>query len=148
MKLKSYNNDRGATFIVVLAVFTFITILALSIMVMATSADTGFSQEIDMEQNAFYVSSVYQVMNDRFVAGEFKNALVEGEVIEINVTGFTDSKGGTIPVKMQVERTNRRVLVTYLITHLGIEHEIIGDYSISGTNEDMLIVERGCYGLE
>lgn len=148
MDFKRYNNDRGATFIVVLAVFTFITALALTILIMATSADTSLSQEYDIEQTEFFVSSIYGIMNEKFVDGEFNDALVDGETIEIDVTGFHDTAGAAIPVKMKVVRTNKRVNVTYEITYLGIAHEITADYNISGTEESKVIVERGCYGLD
>jgi len=148
MDFKRYNNDRGATFIVVLAVFTFITALSLTILIMATSADTSLSQEYDIEQTEFFVSSIYGIMNEKFVAGEFDDALIDGETVEIDVTGFRDAKGAAVPLKMKVKRAGKRVNVTYEITYLGTVHEIIADYNISGTEESKVIVERGCYGLD
>lgn len=147
MKQKIYNNDRGATFVVVLAVFSFIMVLILSILMMTTSADTSLGQEYDTEQVEFYVSSIYQILNERFVAGEFDASLVDGETTEIVVTGFEDAKGDAISVKMKVERTRKRASVTYSISYLGTEHELITDYSISGTEEHKNIVERGCRGF-
>lgn len=148
MEMKYKDNNRGAAFVVVLAVFTFMIVIIMSILMLASSVDYNVGEEYDTKQAELYVSSIYQLIDHKVCTCEFKDAFVDGETTHVVISDLKDKAGNEIAVSLDVKQDRKRAEVTYTIGYMGEQYLLITDYGVVVNGSDKTITNRGCRGLQ
>lgn len=141
---KFIRNNRGASLLVVLAAFVVLLVVAMNVIMLVSAGNRTALQEYETEQTQLYVSSAYSALNEKMLAGTWKDAFVDGQTVTIEVTGFKDSSGAAMPVTIQVTRNRNQVSVNYLITCQGRQYSITAQYLYKSVGSTMTITLRSC----
>ncbi len=137
-------DNRGASLMIVMAAFVLLLTAAMNILMLASSGNRTAIREYEAEQVSLYLSSVYGILNEKMTGGEWQQAFVSGETVEIEVSGFHDKEGGAIPVTITVAPDGNLADVSYLIQIGENQYLILAQYQYSNNNGTFAITLKNC----
>lgn len=144
-KLPNIKNDnRGASLILVLAVFVVMLVVVMNLLLLVSSGNYSTKQEYEKEQTDLYLTSIYEILNTQMEEGIWKDAFVMGQTTTIDVTGFEDAEGNAIPVEIKVSLDKTLADVEYNVTYGGEQYQIAAKYSCRKKEGELKIVLRYC----
>lgn len=141
---KRETDNRGASLMIVMAAFVLLLTAAMNILMLASAGNRTAIREYEAEQALLYLSSVYGILNEKMTGGEWQQAFVPGETVEIEVSGFQDGEGSAIPVTITVALNGNLADVGYLIEIQGNQYLILAQYQYAGSNGTAAITLKNC----
>ena len=137
-------DNRGASLMIVMAAFVLLLTAAMNILMLTSSGNRTAIREYEAEQVSLYLSSIYGILNEKMTGGEWQEAFVPGETVEIEVSGFHDKEGGAIPVTITVAPNGNLADVSYLIQIQGNQYLILAQYQYSKSDGVFAITLKNC----
>ncbi|MCQ2521116.1 MAG: hypothetical protein MJ105_01940 [Lachnospiraceae bacterium] len=103
-RLKQVNNNRGASLLIIIAVFALLIVLCTNMLMAARASTTGLVEETITDQATVYVSSVFQQINNELLdtSSRLYQARIFENRSEVKFTGF---EGGPVTVKGYADYT-------------------------------------------
>lgn len=138
-RVRLSEDNRGATLLIVMAVFLFLTVIASNIIMFVNSANNTVNIELETSKQEMYVMSIYEVLNSRMLEGEWNDAFVRGMEVRVDVNGFKDEENEEIPVEISINLSKNNADVYYYITYGGNQFSIHSQYSFIKTGENTTI---------
>lgn len=150
---KLIRDNRGASLIIVIAIFALVMVLCLNILMAANVTSNNLANEYESDKIDLYISSVYRTINSQICEGNFGNVFdgIQSDGIESNSITFTGYKYGGKSVDVTAECVKNgpgygTIYYRFLLNNK--EYEVIGSYSVSRVGGGVLITSTGCSGIE
>ena len=132
-------NNKGASLIIIVAVFALIMVLSMNVVMAANVTTTGLEDEFESEQLQMYVSSVYDCINQKILAGEITGLFESGKTHRVDFTGFDEDVYIEATKPMDIKDS----VVVYHIAYKGQLYQIQTIYLVSSG----FITVKSCSGL-
>lgn len=145
--LKYVDNNRGASLVVIMAIFVLILVLGTHMLMAANASNNSLMMELDADAANVYVSSVYECINAEITSasGSLKKLSIFDKEQTISLEGF---EKGSVTLDVKTDRT-----VVYDIPYTdstGKEYmyEVYAKYRMSGDLDylaEIRSVEKGSH---
>lgn len=133
-------NNRGASLVIIVAIFALCLVLAMNVLMAAHATTTGLDDEYDTERINMYVASVYNCVNQKILDGTLLGIFQVGTDKTVTFTGFD---GGTVTVVGHREAGVSEATATYTIPFEGNDYKVQTVYTLAGG----IPVVKSCTGL-
>lgn len=133
-------NNRGASLVIIVAIFALCMVLAMNVLMAAHATTTGLNDEYDTERINMYVSSVYNCINQKVIDGSLNELFEAGADKTATFTGFD---GGNVTVTGHREVGTKEATATFTIPFEGSNYKIQTVYTLTST----FPLVKSCTGL-
>ncbi len=137
-------DNRGASMLVVLALFVILSVVAMNMLMLADAGERTAVQEYETEQRELCLYSIYEVLNGQLIQGTWNDAFVQGETVEISADGFQDTNGTAIPVIMKLTLERNLANLEYCVTYEGEVYRLTAKYIYYNTGGAITITLKSC----
>lgn len=123
--LNKLKERQGTTMLLVVCLFLVLCVMGINLLNVANANVTNTSREVEQQQTMFYVSSIYQIVDEMIIEGKFTDA--SGALpTEVTASGgelLKDQNGRDISVKVKFESDGGRLTAWMQITCYSREGE-------------------------
>lgn len=141
-------DNRGATLVVVMAIFVVLAVVASNVIMLVNASNATTNDELNATKLELCIMSIYDVLDDKIITGEFDQAFVDGEDVSIDILGFKDELGADIETSMMVSRVKNMATVNFYITLSGEEYCVTAKYTYVSNEGTVTIANKEVCGIE
>lgn len=141
-------NNRGASLVIIVAIFALIMVLCLNVMMAANATTNSLSGEYEADRINLYVSSVYHTLNQVIESGDMQNVFPddENDVNELEFSSGGNDNGNHkvgLNVRAEASRKGSDGVIDYYIKFEGNEYHVQATYTVK---PGQILVKR-CTGI-